>query len=220
MPRPTLLQSLLQQPTTKYSQDYNYASPATSLARRTRASASDAGSVYSLDSDNGSLYSGSPSIKSSKSLGASPQGRRGKRKTSRSYGNYLAEDPYSKPIRRAPSVQSSADSARTRRRSQVSVRDMDVGYQPPVKELPETPPPDQQTHEESFASPVGIPTSFSVSLTLLILCSSGLSKVHPRPRLLRSHLLLPPGRPTFLVHLLGRIFITILPTQPRQGPTP
>lgn len=144
MPRPTLLQSLLQQPTTKYSTDYKYSSPATSIARR-RGAASDAGSVYSLgDSDTDSLFAGS--IRSSQSLG-----RPSKRRSSRRGNLYNSYASYSDQLNASPGGRQAEtsyapsnsswmqESPRRRRRSIVSARDLEVGYQPPPKELPETP---------------------------------------------------------------------------------
>lgn len=154
MPRPTLLQSLLQQPTTKYSGDYKYTSPATSAAARRRGAASDAGSIYSLgDSDTDSLFAGS--IKSSQSLGRPSKRSSRIARRGQVYNHYASssssQDHAQQPSNASPNQQQQPfgrhtepswlqESPRRRRRSIVSVRDLEVGYQPPPqKDLPETP---------------------------------------------------------------------------------
>ena len=127
MPRPTLLQSLLQKPTQSYNSNQEFYSPATdvNVKRARRKAASEAGS----DTDSirsGRSFDDGASIRSSRSVGynASKRAKSGNwgsssslsgDQPSRRYGNYLAERDNKSLLLRQPSSSSSIGSAKGRR---------------------------------------------------------------------------------------------------------
>ena len=155
MVKPNLLQSLTQKPTRSYNSGENsFYSPATDPYRRRPKTRSESGgddtsSLRSLRSS--SSIGDASSIRSSRSVGYS-KGRPSKYswssttlneeplpKTSRHYGNYLAERDRQSLIVRQPSVSSTAERKRKEsgeRMKAASVPNLSSGYNVAPKEIP------------------------------------------------------------------------------------